>query len=469
MTLDRKNHYTWGSSVVKSDDGKFHLYACQWQIKHGFHNWHTESTVVHFESAKPQGPWTYKDEVVSARPGGNKPGVWNAFTAHNPEVKRIDGKYVLCYISYPKKGAIPEARIGMKIADKPEGPWKDINGGKWVMEIATVPGTPSFKSRRGTDNPSLVKYQEKYYLFFMYNPGPADNTSLGVAVADKLEGPYVEQAIPVFAAPKGKKVEDLCVYLGDDSIHAVMCDNFGIMAANGGMHMQMDKELFAKNGTVQMKPHSVAYRTRPTMFPTFDFSQGKNVYGGVKYERPKVLCLNGKPSYLYLPSGFNARGDNWTRLHLFKIHLGKSPRKISKKLLPGTLPENANLGENLALAAKATASSAWKNQSSYAAKAAIDGKLDSRWAAAAKVASIEIILPQATKLNAILIHEYKKRIQSYTLEAFIEGNWVQIQAGKSISKKPLKFKAIKTTRIRLQIQKSTEPPSLWEIELYNQK
>ncbi len=327
VILDRPNYYTWGTSVVQGEDGKFHMYACQWHTKHKFSAWSVESEVNYFKADQPEGPYQFIKTILSARPGGDKDSVWNRYTATNPEVKIIDGKYVLTYISYPEKRAGSDAKIGMKIAESPEGPWQDIG---MIMQKSLEAGYPSYKSLRGTDNNSLIKFRDKYYLFFMYNPRNVpmknrkgnrnDNTSLGVAVADKLEGPYVEQVGSVFASPAGKKVEDLCAYVNEDGIlSATMCDNFGMYSADGGIYSEMDLGHFERTGEVLMVPKSIAWETRPKMFPNQDFSNGKRVYGTNKFERPKIIKVDGVPSYMVLPSGFNARGNPWTVLHGFKI------------------------------------------------------------------------------------------------------------------------------------------------------
>ena len=321
VILEDSKYYTWGTSVVQGRHKKFHMFSCQWELKNGFHNWHRDSMVNHYVSKRPTGPYTFVNTVVSSRPSEGKEGAWNNYTAHNPEVKVINGHYVLTYISYPRAGAISEAKIGMKVAKQPEGPWQDVNKNNGlILKRSQTPGKLTYKSGRGTDNPSLVKFRGKYYLFFMYNPAASgDNTSLGVATSNNITGPYKVQQTAALLPGQGKKVEDLCVYTQDGNIHAVMCDNFGIKVANGGIYCEMDLPLFKKSGVVEMKIKSIAWDTRTRMFPNQDFTNGKSVYGGNKFERPKIVKLNGIPSYLFLPSGFNAKGNSWTALHGFKF------------------------------------------------------------------------------------------------------------------------------------------------------
>jgi len=322
--LDSEGLHTWGSSAVKGDDNLYHLFACQWPVNEklrrwGFYKWDEESVVNRYTSPNPSGPYTFIETVIGSRPGGNVHGIWNRYSAHNPEIKRIGEHYVLTYISYPDIDDIPNAKIGMKIAKGPGGPWKDVGEKGMVLQKSPTPQLPSYESLRGTDNPSLIEFRGKYYLFFMFNPGPDDNTTLGVAVSDSLFGPYQEQDIPAFIPGKEKKVEDVCVFLNNGSLCAVMCDNFGIQTPNGGLYCEMDEEKFDESGVVSMNIHSIAYRTRPEMFPEQDFSQGTQVYGANKFERPKVMTLDSSPAFLFLPSGFNEKGGNRTVLHGFKI------------------------------------------------------------------------------------------------------------------------------------------------------
>ena len=54
----------------------------------------------------------------------------------------------------------------------------------------------------------------------------------------------------------------------------------------------------------------------------YDPSNAKRVYGGApKMERPKVLVIDGKPSYLYGPSGWAIHGGDRTACCVPRIDL----------------------------------------------------------------------------------------------------------------------------------------------------
>lgn len=97
-------------TVIKGDDGYFYLYATE-DIKHlpihrskDLVNWESLSTAFTSETRPTFEP---------------KGGLWA------PDINKIGGKYVL-YYSMSRWGGEWTCGIGVAIADKPEGPFKDI-------------------------------------------------------------------------------------------------------------------------------------------------------------------------------------------------------------------------------------------------------------------------------------------------------------------------------------------------------
>jgi len=91
--LKTEGYYNWGSSIIKGDDGKYHLFYSRWKKEYKFTGWLTHSEIAHAISDKPAGPWEFKETVLSGR--GDKH--WDAITAHNPKIKHFEGKYYLYY------------------------------------------------------------------------------------------------------------------------------------------------------------------------------------------------------------------------------------------------------------------------------------------------------------------------------------------------------------------------------------
>lgn len=88
---------SWGGSVVRGDDGKYHMFAAEMSEGCGLKSWSTNSIVVHAVADAPMGPFERKDVAVQA-------------FAHNPVVARApDGTWVLWHIGCgaPNRGVLP--------------------------------------------------------------------------------------------------------------------------------------------------------------------------------------------------------------------------------------------------------------------------------------------------------------------------------------------------------------------------
>jgi alpha-L-fucosidase len=101
-----------------------------------------------------------------------------------------------------------------------------------------------------------------------------------------------------------------------------------------------------------------------------------------------------------------------------------------------------------------------------------DGDDESYWATTDEKTSGEIVidLGTETEVNRILIQEYIKlgqRVQEFEVSAFIDGKWTQVINGTTIGHKVIrKFPIIKTSKIRLAVNKSLACPVISNVELY---
>lgn len=51
-----EGYYNWGASIIKGNDGKYHLFYARWEKKYSFYGWLTHSEVAHATSKSPAGP-----------------------------------------------------------------------------------------------------------------------------------------------------------------------------------------------------------------------------------------------------------------------------------------------------------------------------------------------------------------------------------------------------------------------------
>ena len=64
------DYWVWGSSVIKEEDNRYHMFASRWNNKLNFGNWVTNSEVVHAVADTPIGPYKTLEVVLPVRGKG---------------------------------------------------------------------------------------------------------------------------------------------------------------------------------------------------------------------------------------------------------------------------------------------------------------------------------------------------------------------------------------------------------------
>lgn len=81
---------TWGGSVVKGEDGRYHMFVSAFENDCGLSSWEYNSKIVRASSESPLGPFEIEETVVTAM-------------SHNPTIRKTkDGSYYLFFIGEPK-------------------------------------------------------------------------------------------------------------------------------------------------------------------------------------------------------------------------------------------------------------------------------------------------------------------------------------------------------------------------------
>ena len=244
-------------------------------------------------------------------PGQSALGTWDVGAQHNPTITKIDGLFVLIYHSNEatiEDRARKSHKIGMMTSKSVNGPWEKIG-----MVLAPPSDTDitiwSHKNIGGVDNPALVKGPNgKYYLYYRakWNGLEGDNT-YGVAIADKLEDPYVHY--PKRVINNTRYVEDPYVFVYKNTFYMLVTDNYRgqglLLTSQDGLHFEFEEAVF---GFDKMNSY----------IPPEKVDASPN-YRGAKFERPQLLMKDGIPTYMYAPGGVNVNGGKGTCCYLFKI------------------------------------------------------------------------------------------------------------------------------------------------------
>ncbi|MEO1616849.1 MAG: glycoside hydrolase family protein [Planctomycetota bacterium] len=88
------DYYIWGGSMAKDASGKCHLLYSRWPRKLGHNAWVTHSEIAHAVADHPLGPYEHVDVALPIR-GAD---YWDGMCTHNPTVHKFDGKYYLYYM-----------------------------------------------------------------------------------------------------------------------------------------------------------------------------------------------------------------------------------------------------------------------------------------------------------------------------------------------------------------------------------
>jgi alpha-L-fucosidase len=205
-----EGYYNWCSSIIKGDDGKYHLFYSRWKKDYKFTGWLTHSEVAHAISKYPYGPWKYKETVMTGRGKGH----WDAITVHNPKIKYFEGKYYLYYCStnlgdkeYTEQDLIvtahagythpnwkilrPNQRTGVAVSNSINGPWERMD--KPLIE-------PSGPITTLTVNPAITQDKNGKYYLIVKGDKPNETRFIrnqAIAISDSPTGPFQMQPNPV--------------------------------------------------------------------------------------------------------------------------------------------------------------------------------------------------------------------------------------------------------------------------------
>ncbi|QGY45943.1 alpha-L-fucosidase [Maribellus comscasis] len=140
-------------------------------------------------------------------------------------------------------------------------------------------------------------------------------------------------------------------------------------------------------------------------------------------------------------------------------------RKLSEAI-------QADFADNLAFGKDVTASNTRGNSKSYKPENVVDNDPQTYWAAddGTVVSSVTVDFKEATEFNRFLVQEYislGQRVKEFTLEAFVDDEWKQIDSQTTIGyKRILRFPNVVATKVRLNIKDVKACPVISNIEVY---
>lgn len=230
--LQDPDYFIWGGSMVKDDDGTYHIFYSRWKKEYGFESWVTYSEIAHATSKSPAGPFVHKDIALPARGAG----YWDGLCTHNPTVHKFGDKYYLYYMGNTGDGVVmPDRlnfihrnnqRIGVAVADSPDGPWTR-------SDIPLIDVTPDDDAADAlmTSNPAVTKCPDGTYMIVYKAVGKKRKLPFGgpvihlTARADDPAGPFTKLMKPTFTLDGNDfPCEDPYIWCQNGKYYAIVSD-----------------------------------------------------------------------------------------------------------------------------------------------------------------------------------------------------------------------------------------------------
>jgi len=307
------DYYIWCGTMVKGDDGKYHVFYSRWPRALGHAAWVTHSEVAHAVGDSPLGPFKHKEVALPAR--GKK--FWDGCDTHNPTIHKFGSKYYLYYTGNTGDGVAMKTlnwthrnnqRVGVAVADSPDGPWKRLD--KPLIDVSADSSAPDALI---TTNPSVTRRPDGGYLMvYKCAAKKAAAPAYGpvvhmVAISDSPTGPFKKHPKPIFTK-EGEHfpAEDPYIWHSGDRYWAIVKDMRGVFTGKGKSTALFES---ADGFDWKLSVHPLVATTE------IAWADGRKQKLN-SLERPQLFFENGKPVVLMFACDEDSR-----RVHSFNIQI----------------------------------------------------------------------------------------------------------------------------------------------------
>ena len=295
------------------------MFVARWPGSTVEPGWRSHSEIAHYIGDSPEGPFRFSDVALI----GTGEDTWDKYGVHNPVIVKIEGQegdsikaddyYALFYIGNDNPGRPHHPAnqcIGMAVSKKINGPWERVGKDGKILAPPENPKYWNYKPTNGVNNPAFLQHPNGgFFLYFKSQGG-----KMGLAIAENPTGPYVQLPFPV---TKNKMtVEDGYAFMYNGKFCLLTTDNHGLIQQGGGL-------LWSSDDGIHFNEKEQGFK-RVGAYTDIDMAKVTTHYGPkdrtyVKFERPQILLTDGKPKYLYVPSGRNIYGGGNTVSYVLKF------------------------------------------------------------------------------------------------------------------------------------------------------
>ncbi|WP_283432129.1 family 43 glycosylhydrolase [Neorhodopirellula lusitana] len=220
-------------------DGVYYVWYSKGKISPGY------DATVWYATSEDGHKWTEKGIALAK----GEPGSWEGASVFTPNILVAEDRYWLFYTGTSRefgKGFNPDSKIGIAVSDSPDGPWDRLETNPALKNS----DDPADFDSHLVDDACLLTREGKYWFYYkgrQLGKGPGQ-TQMGLAIADKPQGPYVRNegnpVIPgnheVLVWPQGKGVAAMIGTTGPKEI------TNSVLYAEDGVHFSKTHNV--KNG-----------------------------------------------------------------------------------------------------------------------------------------------------------------------------------------------------------------------------
>ena len=296
--------WNWGMAPIYDEAGKLHIFnsSIPYKGEHGMGYWQSKSTIIHYVADSVEGPYELLGTVFAS----------DERTYHNPQLSKVGDTYVLVFLwKSVEKGSMQS--IGMATAKSLTGPWTEHPDNPIIRP---TPGTPNAAH---ASNPTfLVDEDGKFRIYYKSMSKGSKFREISVAIADKLEGPYVDHPDNplVSYADKQLDIEDPYAFYYKGMYYMIVEDRMGVAnMLDGNPRPEKIRAGGNRPGLIYKSKDGIDWGV-----PEIGYDTNAKYFGAelARTERPHILWKAGKPECLFLachdddPSaGFFLRIKGW--------------------------------------------------------------------------------------------------------------------------------------------------------------
>ena len=230
--VEHEDWFTWGASVLRGEDGRYHMFYCRWPKEYPFSDgWVIDSEICYAVADKPDGPFRHVRTMLRGRKHEGELHAFDGGSVYNPHVKRFDGKVYLYYTGNHdpssdrmignRQCAVTHQTIGVVTAETVV----DLGMGRFerldapIFEpLSRIRADIPEEERYGAPiritpanivvvNPSIERREDGKYILLFKGWGSGDGRWLpvhGVAIGRGPTGPFYVFPDPVLTVPIGE-------------------------------------------------------------------------------------------------------------------------------------------------------------------------------------------------------------------------------------------------------------------------